>query len=117
MKCQRCKGEINDDEAREIHGQIVCEDCYIDIVSKPVTCDPWAVHSAKKLSSSNDHAMTEKQSAIVNYLKKNGPTPPDILAVELNMSIDEFEREMASLRHMEKVRAQLREGRKLICLW
>lgn len=116
MKCQKCGVEIKNDEAMEIQGQAVCEDCYIDLAAKPKTCDPWAVYSAKNLKNTGS-ALTERQSAIVDYLKKNGPTPPEKLAGELNLSMDEFEREMAPLRHMEKVRAQLREGRKVICLW
>ncbi len=35
----------------------------------------------------------------------------------MGLTMEEFEREMAPLRHMEKVRAQLSEGRKVICLW
>jgi hypothetical protein len=31
--------------------------------------------------------------------------------------MDEFEREMAALRHMEKIRAKLENGKKVICLW
>ena len=116
MKCQKCQTEIHKDEAMETQGQMVCEDCYIDIASKPKTCDPWAVHSAKNLSSSGS-VLNENQLAIIDYLKKNGPTPPDKLANDLNIGIDDFEREMAPLRHMEKVGAQLREGRKVICLW
>jgi len=115
MKCQKCATEITADESMEVHGQIVCEDCCIDLMAKPKTCDPWAVHSAKNLSATN--VMTERQSLIVAYLKKKGPTPADQLVQDLALSMDEFEREMAPLRHMEKLRAQLQDGRKVICLW
>ncbi len=117
MKCQKCEVEIKADDAMEIHGQVVCEDCYIDMMAKPKTCDPWAVYSAKNLESLSGSNITESQQAIIDYLEKNGPTPPEKLASDLNLSLSEFEREMAALRHMEKIRAQLQEGRKVICLW
>ena len=47
MKCHRCKGIIPDGEENDFHGQILCEDCYMDLLSPPKMCDPWAVHSAK----------------------------------------------------------------------
>ncbi|MCF8093952.1 MAG: hypothetical protein K9J79_01180 [Desulfobacteraceae bacterium] len=116
MKCRKCGAEIKENEAMEAYGQTVCEDCYIDMAAKPKTCDPWAVYSAKNLKNT-ESSLTKMQSAIVDYLKKNGPTPPENLTEDLGLSMDEFEREMAPLRHMEKVRAQLREGKKVICLW
>ena len=118
MQCRKCGAEISKDEAMEAQDQTMCEDCYIDLAAKPKTCDPWAVYSAKNLqSTSGASGLTETQSLIVEYLKKNGPTPPAELAAALGLSLDEFEREMAPLRHMEKLRAQLQEGRKVICLW
>ncbi|OQX62177.1 MAG: hypothetical protein B5M56_07200 [Desulfococcus sp. 4484_241] len=116
MKCEKCGANISEDEIREVYGQKVCEDCYLDITAKPKVCDPWAVYSAKNLSGSNLE-LNDNQSAIVEYLKKNGPTPPEKLFLDLGISADDLEREIAALRHMEKVRAQLRDGRKVICLW
>ncbi|MGM0452310.1 MAG: hypothetical protein ACQERN_03990 [Thermodesulfobacteriota bacterium] len=116
MKCDKCGAEITDSEAMEARGQTVCEDCYIDLTAKPKTCDPWAVYSAKNLKNTGSE-LTEKQSEIVDYLKKNGPTPPEKISEDLGLSMDDFEREMAPLRHMEKVGARLQEGRKVICLW
>ena len=116
MKCQKCGSDIEASESMEIQGQTVCEDCYIDIAAKPKTCDPWAVYSAKNIPSSS-FELNENQAAIIEYLKRHGPTPPETLAADLGLSMDAFEREMAPLRHMEKVRAQLREGQKEICLW
>ena len=116
MKCEQCGVDINESDAMEAHGQKVCEDCYIDLAAKPKTCDPWAVYSAKNLSQSN-FTVNDRQAEIMDYLEKNGPMPPDKLASDLDITMDEFEREMAPLRHMEKVRAQMQDGRKVICLW
>ncbi|MBS0013932.1 MAG: hypothetical protein KFF46_08165 [Desulfobacterales bacterium] len=118
MKCQNCGAEIKAEEAMAARGQTVCEDCYIDLAAKPKTCDPWAVYSAKNLEKTGSGPdLTQTQSAIVDYLTQNGPTPPGKLAKDMGLTMDEFEREMAPLRHMEKVRAQLQEGEKVICLW
>ena len=116
MKCEQCGAEINESEAMEAKGQKVCEDCYIDLAAKPKACDPWAVYSAKNLNQAN-FTLNERQAEIIDYLRKNGPIRPEKLAKDLKISLDDFEREMAPLRHMEKVRAQMQEGRKVICLW
>ncbi len=116
MKCERCGAEIKAEDAMKAHGMTLCEDCYIDMEAKPKACDPWAVYSAKNLSQAN-FEFTEGQAAIMQYLEKNGPTPPEDLARDLHISLNEFEHEMAPLRHMEKVRAKLENGRKVIDLW
>ncbi|MFO7931137.1 MAG: hypothetical protein R6U97_07000 [Desulfosalsimonas sp.] len=116
MKCEKCGAEIKGSEAMKARGQMVCEDCCLDLMAKPKTCDPWAVYSAKNLKNTGSE-LTERQSAIVDYLKKNGPTPPEKISGDLGLSMDDFEREMAPLRHMEKVGARLQEGKKVICLW
>jgi hypothetical protein len=33
------------------------------------------------------------------------------------MKLTDLEREIAALRHMEKVRAKMKDDRKIICLW
>jgi hypothetical protein len=118
MKCQKCGTDINSNDAMEMQGMTVCEDCYIDLAAKPKTCDPWAVYSAKNLEATGSQpVLTQTQLSIVDYLEKNGPVPPEKLASETGLSMDEFEREMAALRHMEKIRAKLENGKKVICLW
>ncbi len=53
MKGQKCGAGIKDNQAIQIHGKIVCENCYIDLAAKPKTCEPWAVYSGRNLSSTN----------------------------------------------------------------
>jgi hypothetical protein len=33
------------------------------------------------------------------------------------MKLPELERELATLRHMEKIRGEMRAGKKIVCLW
>ena len=52
MICDKCQDNIEEGEERELHGRTLCEDCYMDTLSPPKACDPWAVHSAKSFSGS-----------------------------------------------------------------
>ena len=57
MRCERCNEVIAEGEERERYGQILCEDCYIDLLSQLKACDPWAVHSAKSFSKDESYAV------------------------------------------------------------
>lgn len=116
MRCSRCGAEIEAQEAMSFQGESLCEDCYIDLAAKPKTCDPWAVYSATNLPGASLDLSQEQQN-ILDYLARNGPTPPERVAQDLGLSQEDLEREMAPLRHMEKARAKLQDGRKMLCLW
>ena len=118
MKCPKCGQDIEDGEERELYGQFLCEDCYMDQLSPLKTCDPWAVHSAKRLEQTGPGAPTSDfQKKILTFLKESGPVKPDIVCKKLNISPKEFEREFASLRHMEKVRAEKIGDQVVVRLW
>jgi hypothetical protein len=119
MRCDRCKENIAEGEERELHGQTLCEDCYIDILSPAKACDPWAVYSAKSFSKEygSNVRITETQSKILQILKETGGAEPRIISERLQIKPSELEREIATLRHMEKVRGELREGKKILRLW
>ncbi len=91
----------------------------MDTLSPAKACDPWAVHSAKSLGKSfgGKFDLTELQRKIMELLNETGGAPPEHLIERLNISPMELEREIATLRHMEKVRAELRGGKKYIRLW
>jgi len=119
MKCDRCKETIEQGEERELHGQTLCEDCYMDALSPARTCDPWAVHSAKTLSQSRggNLEINETQAKIIQILKETGGIEPRVISERLQLGPSDLEREIAALRHMEKVRGELREGKRIIRLW
>ena len=119
MKCDRCRNDIPPGDDREYQGNILCEDCYMVALSPPKACDPWAVYSAKSFSDNSGETttLTEIQQRIVDILAKTDGIEPELLAKELAIPLSELEREMATLRHMEKVRAKLRSGRKVLCSW
>jgi len=119
MKCARCEASIPEGEEREHLGRALCEDCYIDALSPAKTCDPWAVHSAKSFGKhlGGKFELTELQQKILEILKETDGAPSEHLVERLNISPMDLEREIAALRHMEKVRGELRTGKKYIRLW
>lgn len=119
MRCERCKAIIAEGEEKELHGQILCEDCCMDLLSTPKACDPWAVYSAKSSAKKQgrEPQFNQVQQKILDELRENGPTEPRKLCERLRIRETDVERELAALRHMEKVRGELRDGKRLIRLW
>ena len=119
MKCERCGESIPTGEDMDYYGETLCEECTMRALSPARACDPWAVRSAQNLSQLDDDysAMSETQTKILQVLKETGGATAEFVAQQLKISQVELEREFATLRHMEKVRGQMRNGRKIICLW
>jgi hypothetical protein len=119
MECARCGAAVAEGEERKHLGRLLCEDCFMDALSPARACDPWAVHSAKSLGKEHGgrFELTGLQQQIVEILEETGGVPPEHLVERLNISPMDLEREIASLRHMEKVRGELRDGRKYLRLW
>ena len=118
MKCDRCHTTIEKGEEREHHGQILCEDCYMDALSPSRACDPWAVYTAKSFERNGvSQKLTEIQGKILKLLEETGGLEPQVIAEKLNLKMSDLERELATLRHMEKIRGKLQEGKKIIVLW
>jgi hypothetical protein len=116
MRCDKCGNPIEKDEEREIHGQVLCEDCYMDALSPVRTCDPWAVHTAKSLVKEKSQ-LSQVQKMILHILRDSDGMEPKVLSERLRIRPSDLEREVAALRHMEMVRGELREGKKFIILW
>lgn len=112
-QCAKCGKEIDKSRSYEYRGNVYCEDCYMDILSPPKACDPWAVHSAKTFLKGEDRfsVLTSRQQNIVNYLKeKKEATIEEILRYML-LSEEEWRREFVVLRHMEVLGATKKEGK------
>jgi hypothetical protein len=112
MKCDRCECQIKNGEESHHLGQVLCEDCYMDALSPVKPCDPWAVYTAKSMSG-DDSVFTEIQKKIMSVLKKTKGMEPEALAEELGIRPDALQREIATLRHMEKIGAVMEGGRKV----
>ena len=107
--CEKCGKEIK--ERYEYLGRSYCEDCYMDILSPPKGCDPWAVYAAKCSLQGNDKfsTLTPLQHRIVDYVKAKGEVTAKDLTEHLGLTEEEFKREFAVLRHMEVLRGTKRE--------
>jgi hypothetical protein len=119
MNCDRCGQKIPMDEEMDYCGQTLCEECYVQALSPARACDPWAVRSAQVLSLMDEGYadLSDVQAMIVNILREMGGLESGVLAQRLNIPLSELQRELATLRHMEKIRGKMQHGKKIICLW
>lgn len=88
------------------------------VLSPVKVCDPWAVYCAKSFSEKpgSQPDLTEVQASILQILKETGGLGLQELAERLKLSEEDLEREFATLRHMEKLRAEKRDGRIILSL-
>jgi DNA-directed RNA polymerase subunit RPC12/RpoP len=65
LVCEKCGREIEEQQKYEHLGRSYCEDCYMDILSPPKACDPWAVYSARSSLQGADKfaALTPPRNA------------------------------------------------------
>jgi DNA-directed RNA polymerase subunit RPC12/RpoP len=113
-QCARCGKKIEKHQGYEHQGNLFCEDCYMDILSPPKACDPWAVHSAQTFLKGKDKlsTLTPLQLKIVNYIKEKGEVTIEEMIKNLNLTDEELRREFAVLRHMEILKAT-KKGEKI----
>lgn len=117
MQCDRCGETIDSGEERVHHSETLCDDCYMDVLSPTRICDPWAVRHAKACSSDDESTLTTTQQAIIKILTDTGGILMAALAKKLSLKEKELERNLAALRHMEKIKARPENGQKVFCLW
>ena len=119
MKCEECGAIIADGDEKTHTGRTLCEDCYLDLLSPAKACDPWAVFCAKQAEKNQQgqQPLTPIQEEILALLRKEGPMEPAALSSRLQVEAPDIERELATLRHMEKISGELRNGIRLIRLW
>ncbi|MBW1997794.1 MAG: hypothetical protein JRJ29_07500 [Deltaproteobacteria bacterium] len=104
MKCDRCQAQLGPDEKYEHAGQVLCEDCYLEIKASPRVCDPWAVYTAKK-EVGGKPTLTPVQEKMVDLIRNRGPLGLNEICRELGITEEEFRTSFAALRHMELARA------------
>jgi len=108
MNCEKCKTKLSNEEIFRHGGHDYCEDCYVDIVSVPKTCDPMKVRSAKltreKFNQKGVEGLLPIQKKLYKYLEENGKATRDEIATEFQLDQKELEKHFAVLRHCELVR-------------
>lgn len=121
MECERCKSSLKEQEPYDLHGKILCEDCYMYETNPPKACDPMAVSSAlsvrKQLGQSGSSGLTELQQKIYNTIEKFGKITKKDLIKTLNIKPELLEQEFAFFRHCELLRAFREDGKIYITKW
>jgi hypothetical protein len=119
MECAKCKSSISVGEEREHNKKILCEDCYIDVLTPAKFCDPWADYAAKSFVEKNPSAeLNTNQKHIIDVLKKHGKVDPLFLMETLKdqMSPEDGERECAALKRMDRILIENNNGKVIIKL-
>jgi len=108
MKCSRCGQEIKEAESYTHRGKTLCEDCYLDARLEVKACDPWAVYSATRSRESADFkgtdGLTDLQKEIYALVKRKGKVTREEVIEGLNLSEQEMQTQLATLRHCELVK-------------
>ncbi len=116
MKCERCGQGIKEGDSYTHMGETLCEDCYLDARLQVKACDPWAVHSATRLRESSGlkgtEGLTEVQKEIYELVKRKGKVTKEEVIEDLNLSEQEMQSQVATLRHCELVKGH-KEGDKV----
>jgi hypothetical protein len=116
MECERCKSNLKEGETYDLHGEVLCEDCYMYETNPPKACDPMAVSSAlsvrKQLGQTGSSGLTELQQEIYQTIEEHGKITKAELLKILKIKVEELEQEFAVLRHCELIRA-FKEGDKV----
>jgi len=113
-QCARCGKKIEKHGGYEHQGNLFCEDCYMDVLSPPKACDPWAVYSAQTFLKGKDKlsTLTPLQLKIVDYIRGKGEATIEEMVENLNLGEEVLRREFAVLRHMEILKAT-KKGNKI----
>jgi len=113
MKCNRCGRETKKGNSYTHMGETLCEDCYLDVRLEVKACDPWAVHSATRFRASSGlkgiEGLTDLQKEIYELVKRKGKITKEEVIENLNLSEQEMQIQLATLRHCELVRGH-KEG-------
>jgi len=121
MECERCNSLLKEGELYDLHGKVLCEDCYMYETNPPKACDPMAVASAlsvrKQLGQTGCSGLTELQQEIFNTIEKYGKITKEELIKILNIKPEQLEQEFAFFRHYELLRAYREEGKIYFTKW
>ncbi|CEO87387.1 MAG TPA: hypothetical protein GX520_05630 [Syntrophaceticus sp.] len=116
MRCEKCQADVANEDTFQYGGQTICEDCYIEAMSRPQPCDPGAVSAARAARELQGHkgieGLTPIQKKIYNFLKEKGKVPREELAKYMQLTPEELQGQFAVLRHCELARG-FKEGNKI----
>ncbi|MCB2187366.1 MAG: hypothetical protein KQJ78_13165 [Deltaproteobacteria bacterium] len=100
--CDQCQATTDPDELHEHAGRMLCDDCYMDALNPAKSCDPWATYTASRLPQ---EMLNPAQEAILELIRRQKAATLTELRQATGLDQTQLERELAALRHMEKLRA------------
>jgi late competence protein required for DNA uptake (superfamily II DNA/RNA helicase) len=110
MKCNRCNREISEDESFAYFGEVLCDDCYMDVRLPVKSCDPWAVYSATRTRESSGltgvEGLTSLQQAIYAFIKNRGKVTSEDIITKFSLSQRDMQNQFATLRHCELIKGR-----------
>ncbi len=112
MQCQRCQRNVAAEDSFEHLGQVLCEDCYLDVRSPNRTCDPWAVYAASRTRQRDADptaGLTDLQQAIYTFVKDRGKATGEEIMTQFRLSPRDMQNQFATLRHCELLKGR-KEG-------
>ncbi|MBW2109601.1 MAG: hypothetical protein JRI36_13185 [Deltaproteobacteria bacterium] len=116
MNCQNCGVEITEEDAYELRGQHLCEDCYLELTNRPQVCNPWAIMNAQKtrdmLGQSGTAGLTELQKRLYQFVKERDKVTSEEILARFNLTPAELGRQITVLRWCELVKG-CKEGDKV----
>jgi len=121
IKCDKCGAALTEGETYELHGKVLCEDCYMYETNPPKACDPMAVSTAlsmrKQLGQTGTTGLTPLQKQIYGIIEAKGKVTKEELAAQLGLKPEELEQQFAILRHCELIRATKQDGTVYLTKW
>jgi hypothetical protein len=121
IKCDECGAALNEGETYELHGKVLCEDCYMYETNPPKACDPMAVSTAlsmrKRLGQTGTTGLTPLQKQIYCIIEEKGKVTKEELAAQVGLKPEELEQQFAILRHCELIRATKEGGKVYLTKW
>ena len=113
MICEVCQYDLPGDDVYIHQGTAMCEDCYMKALNPVNTCDPFAVRSAIGLRGSfglkGGEGLTPVQRKIYEFIREKGKVMAPEVCSSFNITGQDLNRIVATLRHCELVRGQ-KEG-------
>lgn len=115
MICAKCGAPMEAGDEMQYRGDAICEDCYVNALSVPRTCDVAAVRSAtqarKEAGHTGTEGLTDQQKELYNFIiDQGGKVPFAALMEKFSLPETEFMKIFVPLRHCELLKASMING-------
>ncbi len=110
MKCSRCGIGIGKEDAYELEGERVCEDCFLDAQMPQHPCDPLAQSVADRFGRISPDELLEEQREVYEFIKERGKVTPAEILNRFGMREGDLRQIFIVLRRLKLVKGQEIDG-------